>query len=428
MPDIHAKLFSPSKAEGWFACAGRPVMEAPFPDSGSQASDEGTARHFVCAEVLDCDTPVAVADFVGRRVDLGHKTVEYRKDWVDEDQDYVDTIRGMAAGGELHVEQRVDFRRFIEAQETEDGFGTADAIILKPLADSTHELIVADRKTGYHEVPVERNKQLMLYALGAYDEHSLVYDISRVRLVIHQRKAREWDMPAADLLEFANEARSRAVSVMNAASMHGKVDQAEWEATFLNPEPSEDACRYCKAMATCPAMTRKVQETVGASFDDLAATPVKAGDAVAIMADRTPDKLPLAMAAAGLIEDWIKAVRGEVERRLLAGTPVPGFKLVLGKAGARKWTDAQAAEDMLRKTFRLPVDKAFDLSLISPTTAEELAKAGDIGKKQWPKLQPLIGRADPKPSVAPATDPRDVWTPADTSNDFESQAREPDLA
>lgn len=446
MPDIHAKLFSPSKAEGWFACAGRPVMEAPFPDTSNDSSRDGSARHLVCATALKDGH--AVDAFVGREVvfwihpesessgecfrekfDLmaARETIEqahaviYKADWVEEDQDYVDIIRKLAQGGELHVEQSLDFRRFIECTDDADGFGTGDAVILKPLADSTYELIVADRKTGYHEVPVERNKQLLLYALGAYDEHSLVYDISRVRLIIHQRSAREWDCSVEDLLQFAQEARSRAISVTNAVAMHGKVDAAEWQATFLNPDPSEDACRYCKAMATCPAMQAKVQQVVGADFDELANPETE----VPKLGNIDDAYLSTAMAATGLIEDWIKAVRGEVERRLLAGQQVPGFKLVLGKAGARAWRDTDTAESTL-KAMRLRVEEMYDLKLISPTSAEKLTK-GDkpaIGPKQWKKLQPLIGRADPKPSVAPVDDKRDAYTPPNAADDFQPVADE----
>ncbi|MBT9467106.1 DUF2800 domain-containing protein [Hydrogenophaga sp.] len=414
----HAKLFSPSKAEGWFACAGRAVLESGIPDKSSGYSDDGTARHDVCAV---CLTPPEsnARDWVDRATSNG---VVYKADWVDEDQDYIDTVRAMAVGGVLFVEQKVDFRRFIECTDPDDGFGTGDAVILKPLVDDTYELVVIDRKTGYHEVAVERNKQLLLYALGAYDEHSLVYDIRRVRLVIHQRSAREWDCSVEDLLAFGKEARSRAITVINAVSMHGKVEQAEWERTFLNQHPSEDACRYCKAMATCPSMQSFVQSTVGADFEAMAT-----GEAV-IDPEKVnePDKLPLQMSAAGLIEDWIKAVRAEVERRLLAGTDVPGWKLVLGKAGARAWRDAEVAEATL-KSMRLKVEDMYDLKVISPTSAEKLTKAPEgakprIGKRQWASLQAHITRSDPKPSVAPEADKRDRYTPPNVADDFNAEA------
>jgi hypothetical protein len=412
MPDIHAKLCSPSGADAWFACAGRVVMEAGFPDSDTEYSADGSARHLVCAKCLTLNQ--AVKDWVGHRVpldDKGERRVTYVQDWVEEDQNYVDTIRALAEGGDLFVERVVNFERFTEVKG--DSFGTADALIFKPLADGTHEMIVADRKTGYHEVPVERNKQLLLYALGGFDEFSMVYDISRVRLIIHQRAAREWDCAVADLLEFAQEARSHAITVVNAVAMHGQVEPAEWQATFLNQQPTENACRYCKAMATCPSMQRTVQETVGADFATIAG-----GEVEMTVEGTTPARLSDAMAATGLIEDWIKAVRAEVERRLLAGEGVEGFKLVLGKAGARAWKDAEEAEKQL-KAMRLKVEEMYDLKLISPTSAEKLAKAKTIGPRQWPKLQSLIGRSEPRPSVAPVTDKRDAYVPTPVADDFQ---------
>lgn len=435
----HAKLFSPSKADGWFACSGRPVMEAAFPDDGNQYSRDGTARHGAVAYCLRNPT-FTLEQLVGYYVRLTDGEVfmpnvdddlagaiEYLEDWVEEDQDYVDTVRALVRdGGELFVEQRLDFRRFIECTDPDDGFGTGDAVVLKPIheqgATTLYELIVIDRKTGYHEVPVEWNKQLLLYALGAYDEHSLVYDISRVRLIVHQRSAREWDCSVEELLEFAQEARSRAISVTNAVAMHGKVDQVEWNRTFLNQQPSESACAYCKAMATCPSMQAKVQQVVGADFDDMAT-----GDVEFNLEECTPANLSTAMAAVGLLEDFCKAVRAEVERRLLAGHPVDGWGLELGREGARQWADPAAAEATLKK-MRLKVEELYDLKLISPTTAEKLHKAGTIGPRQWPQLQPLITRAPAKPSVKPASVIKHPYTPPNAEHDFETVADGSDLA
>jgi hypothetical protein len=428
----HAKLCSPSKADGWFACAGRSVMESVFPDVGNEYSADGSARHAVvahclttgdnCIQLIDFRYRVATGElFVPNVDDDLANTIRYDEDWVAEDQDYVDTVRGLAGNdGELFVERQVNFERFTDVQG--DSFGTADAIVFKPLADGRYELIVVDRKTGWHEVAVEGNKQLQLYALGAYDEFSMVYDIARVRLVIHQRAAREWDCSIEELLKFGEEARSRAISVVNAVQMHGKVDQAEWERTFLNAKPNETDCAYCRAMSTCPSMQRTVQQAVHADFDDVAA-----GEADMEWMPKDDVELGTLMAAVPLIEDWCKAVRAEVERRLLAGENVPGFKLVLGKAGARAWKDPDTVEAAL-KAMRLKVEEMYDLKLISPTSAEKLAKAKVLGPRQWTKLQPLIGRSDPKPSVAPLADKRDAYVPPDTANDFQPEAEASDLA
>jgi hypothetical protein len=111
-------------------------------------------------------------------------------------------------------------------------------------------------------------------------------------------------------------------------------------------------------------MQRKVQDTVGADFEEMAAGEVELNAEGASDAD-----LSTCMAATGLIEDWIKAIRAEVERRLLAGQEVPGFKLVLGKAGARAWKDGEVAEAAAASPSACGRREAYDLKVISPTSA-----------------------------------------------------------
>jgi len=95
---------------------------------------------------------------------------------------------------------------------------------------------------------------------------------------------------------------------------------------------------------------------------------------------------------------------------------------VAGKRGARAWTDAKAAEELLRKQFRLTIKQAYDLKLISPTSAEKLAKAGDLGPKQWARAQELIHQPDGKPHVAPESDPRPALAVAAKASEFDTLA------
>jgi hypothetical protein len=262
-----------------------------------------------------------------------------------------------------------------------------------------NELIVIDLKFGRGvQVDAQHNEQLQLYALGALRQFGMAYDFKRVRMIISQPRlghVSEWDCSTDELLTFAGLATEAACRDPNG------------ERT-----PGEKQCRWC-TNKPCKAVDDHVAEIVGADFED--------------MSPKNPDMVPdfaqplhHQMAAVGLIEDWCKAVRAETERRLLAGKPVPGFKLVLGKQGNRKWADEKAAEKMLREQFRLPIEVAYDLSVISPTTAEKLTK-GDkpaIGPRQWKKAQELITRSEPKPSVAPVSDKREAWTPPNAADDF----------
>jgi hypothetical protein len=417
------------------ACAGRIVLEAAFPDRGNEHSDAGTAMHEIASKVLTAVAGVDADDYVGHNVlvsDEGEEKrfVEITHEMATLVQNYVDEVRELAKGGELHVEERVEFSEFVGVP---DQFGTADVIILQPAVapqiegdpQACHRMIVGDLKTGYHFVPVEENSQLMLYALGAYRMFELAYDIREIQLYIFQPNSggtRTWSCTIGDLLAFAAKAHAAAQRVEEAtnAAHDAGMPEAEWNDRYLHPDPNEIDCAYCRAMSTCPAKQRKLEEVVGGSFDVVIEKPANLpvnmrADLPMTRVDMMTvevDKLARAMNAAGEFEDWIKAVRAEVERRLLLGQDVPGWGLELGREGARAWTDPEAAETLLRKTFRIPIEKAYDLKLISPTTAEKLAgfakgkrnpKIKDValGEKQWKRLQELVKRSPATPSVKP---------------------------
>jgi hypothetical protein len=110
----------------------------------------------------------------------------------------------------------------------------------------------------------------------------------------------------------------------------------------------------------------------------------------------------MAMDKVGLVEDWCKAIRAEIERRLLQGLSVTGYKLVEGKQGNRKWSDEAQAEAAM-KSMRLKSDEMYERKVISPTAAEKVLKQTPA---KWEKLQKLIVRNPGKPSVAKADDKR----------------------
>jgi len=130
------------------------------------------------------------------------------------------------------------------------------------------------------------------------------------------------------------------------------------------------------------------------------------------------DDLARVMANANLIEGWIKAVRAEVERRLLAGEPVKGYKLVQGKRGNRMWANPEDAEAAL-KAMRIKHDQMYDYKLASPTSIEKLAKAEEIGPRQWVKIQALITQSEGQPSVAPESDKRPALVTSAAASDFD---------
>jgi len=125
--------------------------------------------------------------------------------------------------------------------------------------------------------------------------------------------------------------------------------------------------------------------------------------------------LSMAMAKVDLVEAWCKAVRGEVERRLLAGETVDGWKLVEGRKGNRAWADEAAAEEMFKRSFRLRDDEMYTKKLISPTAAEKLLKDTP---KRLKRAMDLMTRSEGKPSVAPAADRRPALAVSNLADEF----------
>jgi hypothetical protein len=398
----HAKL-SPSGAHRWMRCAGSLYLESAFPRSSSKFADEGTAAHELAAWALESGNDAAA--YIGRIIDVDGNEFVVDADMASHIQVYLDNVREFAIDSQLLVEQRVEFSEHVGVPES---FGTSDTVILKGTEIQVHDL-----KYGKGvKVDAEQNEQLMLYALGALSEFGMLGDFDRVVMVIHQPRlghVSEWSCTVAELLEFAKTAKKAAGVCIDiiATEIIGNEDLT----------PGEKQCRFCKAKATCPALARQVEQTVGADFEDIEVTKTRVTlfkeDAEFIK----PSVIASHLEAVDLIEDWCKAVRAEAERRLLDGQDVPGFKLVEGRRGSRKWTNEVEAEATL-KSMRVKHDAMYDYSLISPTTAEKLAKAEVLGPRQWSALQSFITQADGKPSVAPASDKRPALQLAPVEDDF----------
>jgi hypothetical protein len=371
----HAAL-SPSGAHRWMRCPGSLLLEQQYPDSSSVHASEGTAAHTLASNALLSERPAS--SYIGDVITADGIDFVVTKDMAAYIDDYIRLVRQYAEGGTLLVEERVDFSPVVDVP---DSYGTSDAIIV---LDDT--ITVVDLKYGMGvRVDATENEQLMLYALGALEGFGLLGDFAYVVMVIHQPRLNhvsEWAVPVDVLRTFGVRAKLAASAALQA------------DAELVT---GDKQCRFCRAKSGCPALKADVTTAVGHVS--------KAAD-FADLVERSSDELSTAMGKVELIEQWCLSIRAEVERRLLAGVGVPGYKIVEGRKGNRAWASETDAEFLL-KSFYLAPDEMYDRKLISPTKAEKLLKSSP---ERWSKVEALITRGDGKPSVAPATDKRSALT------------------
>lgn len=407
MTDAHSK-FSASSSHRWMTCPGSMVLESTQPNSSSSYADEGSAAHWVASEVLLGKLTLAGA--VGQEwwAPGASKPVPITQDMCDHIQTYIDTVK--TYGGELLVEQRVHYHNWLGCKKDE-AFGTSDAVIM-----DGDLITIVDLKFGMGvRVFAEENPQLMLYALGALYEFEMLGDFKRARMVISQPRLGhhdEWECDVAELHAFAAQAKAAVAEVQSA----GKLEAL---ALYSKLHVDEDACRFCKAKATCPALAAEVLETVTGQagdptqdFEDLTGVHVPQADSF----------LSAAMSKVDLVEGWCKAVRAEVERRLFAGDEVPGFKLVEGKRGNRAWSDREAALEAM-KSMRLKHEDIYSYSLNGPAPMEKLLKKEN--PRRWATLQALIVQPEGRPHVAPVSDGRPALSITPTADDFDDVSEAP---
>lgn len=411
----HAKL-SPSSAHRWLNCAGSMILEKDFPDSSSEHAELGTAAHFLASECLEQGKDAT--DFLNRQIYLVNGVAHWWErpetinistfytvdlEMTENIQKYLDAVRSQSEGNQLLVEQRVSFGSRIGS---ENAFGTADAIIL-----TADEIQVHDLKYGRGvKVDATGNEQLNLYGLGALEEFGMLGEYKQIRKVIHQPRIGHYSeevVTIAELEEFEQEVKNgvahiRTLEIGLEDGDGGAI--ADFEGSF---NPGEKQCQWCKAKAVCPALANHLMETMLGEFENLDEVDLQTAvpQATAQIVSYENDRLSKFYAAIPLFENWIKAVDAAVHEKLHAGEVVPGFKLVEGRKGSRKWSDDKEAEELF-KSMRLKTEQMYDLKVISPTTAAKLQKENIIGPRQWSKVEALITQNDGKPTVTVESDKR----------------------
>lgn len=427
-------LLSPSGSKKWLGCSASLLCEKDIPNESGQAAINGTAMHAVSEDLLNRhikgETTVTAAHYKGVYVLNEGKgpikavagkppagAVFINDEFVTMVERYTDYALGIISSAEyVKIEMRAELTKLLHPDYTvpiegvgEDDedllskapvktFGTADLVAVIPRTDGSFMLLVGDLKTGRHAVEAKENKQLMLYALAILAKLRRLYNITLVRLAIFQPYCggpSEWDITPEGLDIFRSFASKRAIEALD-VYFGGKKNL---KASHF--KPSADACQWCRFNEKCNARAKSAIQTGGAT-----ATDADLGDDSHEM---TPEALKAAYEKLPELRQHIATIEKAMHAALLSGVAVPGYKLVTGNEGNRKWSDAAKVTEMLEGA-RIKRDMMFKESLISPTDAEKVFKTEK--PRIWRRLEKLIERAPGKPTIAAADDPRAEWKQA----------------
>lgn len=397
----HAEL-SGSSAHRWIACPGSVALARTVERRGSSpAAREGTKAHGLAENVLRYwrETREPESGLRARwREGTSFKWTDHEEEMsgeveqemLDQVMVYVDRVVSIVAQhtmAAVYLEKHVTLKNLVR-----DGmFGTSDVII-----DVGKTLYVIDFKYGYSPVHLigeggDLNSQLMYYAAGALDGFKWRHET--VFLEIVQPRSQEVEdvqshgVPARYVKEWAE------TTLFDAAHAVDEPDA---------PLVPGEHCRFCDALAICPAVHSETQSLAASDF---------AGVAPRVPND--PVGISKVLKFAPVIDAWLRECEAHAQALLERGTEVPGFKLVRKKTNRKFDTDSpKELIGKLRKAgFRnaiSPVDLMAEPKMKSPAQLEKL-----IGKE-------IVNKVAVKPegdvTVAAESDAREAVGPV---NDFE---------
>jgi Protein of unknown function (DUF2800) len=368
---------SPSKMDRWSRCPGSINMCASIPeDRTSKAAALGTAKHECSYYCLMHTYPTQTADGMQGQITCADSfafTID------DEFVDHVNTyLKGVRAAigkdDSAYFELPLDMSPVYGVAEQS---GTGDAVLLR---HARRDLYVGDAKFGWGPVSARRNRQLLSYAAAAlfqFDEFGAAFDT--VTLAIHQPRVAdlpsEWTVRAHLVRRWAAAAAKRAARTLPET------------APLI---PGEIQCQWCPARATCKARANNV----------LLQFPLaeKAQSFSAETAD-----IAAWLNEVDMIESWCRDIRAEALRRAQAGQDIPGYKIIEGRRGPRRWADEMLARVQLEQDLGENAYKPREI--VTPTEAEKRLKKAS---KPYADVAWLVEQSAGAPSLAKVTE---VGTP-----------------
>lgn len=356
-------LLGASGASRWINCPPSARLQETVPDRGSAFADQGTAAHELAEMMLSQlllgkDESALIQRF--KEVDP-HYDAEMESAigyYVEVIAELYNTARARSEDAVLLLEERLDFSQWVP-----DGFGTGDVVII---ADGV--LTVADLKFG-KGVPVSAlgNSQMRLYALGAYNAYSYLYDISEIHMTIVQPRL---DSVSTDTVSVEDLLAWAEGTVKPAAAL---ADKGEGEFK------SGEHCRWCKIKGNCRARADEQMKLIAHEFRDPALLSI--------------DEIGNILTISEHLAAWAKDVADYAFDQAKSGQAIPGWKLVEGRSN-RAISDKEEAMTRLASEDALRIDQY--------QKPPELLGIGELEKRIGKKdLTALIGDLIVKPPGKP---------------------------
>ena len=366
-------LLGPSSAARWIACPPSVRLCEQFEDVESEYAKEGSLAHEIAELKVRklIDPGLTSRKFTASMKKLKEKDL-YQEEMQGYTDEYVEFIQeqmySYSTTPHIAVEQKVDFSEYVP-----DGFGTADCILI---ANDTLHII--DFKYGKGvPVSVENNKQLLLYALGAYLAYEMIFPIVNIKMSIVQPRLANidtWECSLDYLLDFAKIAQEKA-----AMALKGEGD--------FN---CGEHCKFCKAKAIC-------KERANANLE-LAKYEFKTADQL------TLEEIGQILEKAKDLAKWADDLKDYALSESLKGNEVPGWKAVNGK-GSRNFTNTDEAIKVLTDNG-IAEELLFERKYLTLAQMEKT-----VGKKEFNNLVgDLIVMNVGKPTLVEASDKREAIT------------------
>lgn len=387
MPEVHARL-SASAAARWLNCPPSVKLCEQIPDKGSSFAEEGTFAHALAELYLRYNNGEITKRSFNARLKKMQEDSWYSAEMEEYIQSYANLVweqlneaKASCPDAFALFEQRLDFSKYVP-----DGFGTGDVLII---SDDTLQVI--DLKYGKGVgVSAEGNPQLRLYGIGAYLEHSLLYDIQTVKMTIIQPRLDNIStetLPVEELLQWAEE----VVKPRAKLAMEGKGELKVG-----------DHCRFCKAFATCRAQKDYQMELAKYEFTE-------------------PDLLEDSeigdiLSRVDSLVKWAEAVKEYAfDMAVNEHVKFDGWKLVEGRSN-RKYEDQGKVETALLNAGYEDIYKPKELKGITDMTKL-------LGKSRFDELLGgLVIKPEGKPVLVPESDKRPELNTVDKiKEEFDSE-------